>query len=131
MSEDLLVKLKGKKETHRHWEQGQVSWEEYRDIAWLCRDGVRKAKVQLELNLARDTKNNEKGFYRYVSEKRKVKESIPPLMNTTGKLVKMDKEKSEVLNIFLHQFTLAISLPTPLEKTNSKAGTVRARFLTL
>jgi len=27
-------------------------------------DGVREAKVQLELNLARDTKNNKKGLYR-------------------------------------------------------------------
>jgi len=44
----------------------------------LCRDGVRKAKAQLELNLARDAKNNKKGFYRYVSQKRKIKESVPP-----------------------------------------------------
>jgi len=46
----------------------------------LCIEGVRKAKVQMELNLARDTKNYKKGFYRYVSQKRKVKESIhrPP-----------------------------------------------------
>jgi len=44
----------------------------------LCRDGVTRAKVQLELNLARDAKNNKKGFYRYVNQKRKVKQSIPP-----------------------------------------------------
>jgi len=49
---------------HRQWKQGQVSWEEYRDAAWFCRDGIRKVKVQLELNLARDAKNNKKGFYR-------------------------------------------------------------------
>jgi len=36
----------------------------------LCRDGIRRAKVQLELNLRRDAKNNKKGFYRYVSQKR-------------------------------------------------------------
>jgi len=42
----------------------------------LCRDEVRRAKAQLELNLARNAKNN-KGFYMYVSQKRKVKESIP------------------------------------------------------
>ncbi|KAK4828806.1 hypothetical protein QYF61_000863 [Mycteria americana] len=63
MSRDLLVKLKGKNEMHRQWKQGQVFWEEYRDTACLCRDGVRKAKAQLELNLARDAKNNKKGFY--------------------------------------------------------------------
>ena len=42
----------------------------------MCRDGIRKAKLQLELNLAREPKNNEKVFYRTVSQKRKVKESI-------------------------------------------------------
>jgi len=63
---------------HRQWKQGQVSREDYRDAARLCRDGVRKAKAQLELTLARGAKNNEKDFYRYVSQKRKVKECVPP-----------------------------------------------------
>jgi len=58
MSKDLVVKLKSKKKLHRQWEQGQLSWEEYRDAAQLCRDGVRKGKAQLELNLARDAKNS-------------------------------------------------------------------------
>jgi len=77
-SRDMLVKLKSNRELHRQWKQGQISWEEYRDAAQLCRDGVRKAKAQLELNLARDAKYNKKGFCRYVSQKRKVKESVPP-----------------------------------------------------
>ncbi|KAK4821003.1 hypothetical protein QYF61_010734 [Mycteria americana] len=74
LSRDVLVKLK--RELHRQWKQGQVTWEEYRNTARLCRDGVRKAKAQLELNLAGNAKNNKKGFYRYVNQKRKVKESI-------------------------------------------------------
>jgi len=73
LSQELQVNLKGMKEMHRQWKQGQVSWEDYRDTAWLCKHGVRKAKVQLKLNLARDEKNN-KGFYRYVSQKGKSKE---------------------------------------------------------
>jgi len=73
-----MVRLRGKKELHREWKQGQVTWEEYRDAARLCRDGVRKTKAQMELNLARDAVNNKKGFYRHVSQKRKVKESVPP-----------------------------------------------------
>ncbi|KAK4811749.1 hypothetical protein QYF61_005317 [Mycteria americana] len=48
-------------------------------------------------NLARDAKNN-KGFYRYINEKRKVKESVPPLMNKNGDLVSTDEEEAEVLN---------------------------------
>jgi len=58
--------------------------------------------VRLELNLARDAKNS-KGFYRYVSQKSKVKESInplPPPMNKKSDLVSTDEEKAEVLNKF-------------------------------
>ena len=43
----------------------------------MCRGGVRRAKARMELNLARDSKNNKKGFYRYINQKRKVKESVP------------------------------------------------------
>jgi len=37
-----------------------VAWEEYRDATWTCRDGIRKAEVEMELNLSRDVKNNRK-----------------------------------------------------------------------
>jgi len=45
LSQDLLVKLKDKKEIHRQQKQGQVTWEEYRDAAQFCRVGVKKAKA--------------------------------------------------------------------------------------
>jgi len=103
-----MVKLKGKRELHRQWKQGQVSWEEYRDAAWLCRDEVRRAKAWLELNLARVTENN-KGFYRYVNWKRKIKESVhprSPQMNKNSDLVSTDEEKAEELhNFFASVFT--------------------------
>lgn len=38
---------------------------------------VRKTEDQLELKLARDVKNNKKGFFRYVSSKQKRKEDMP------------------------------------------------------
>ena len=66
------------RELHRQWKQGQVSREVYRDVTRLCRDEVRRAKVQLELNLVKNAKNNRKGFYSYVNQKRKVKESVYP-----------------------------------------------------
>jgi len=55
-----------------------VFWEKYRDTAWMCRNGIRKAEAQLELTLVRekinDNKNN--GFYRYVVQKRKTEENV-------------------------------------------------------
>ncbi|KFQ99157.1 hypothetical protein Y956_03676, partial [Nipponia nippon] len=101
LSHDLGVKLKAKKTLHRQWKKGLVSWEEYRDAAWLCKDGIRKAKALLEQNLVRDAKNNKKGFYRYINQKRKVKESVPPLMRSSGELITRGEEKAEVLNNFL------------------------------
>ena len=32
MNKELLDKLKHKKEAYRGWKQGQVAWEEYREI---------------------------------------------------------------------------------------------------
>lgn len=51
-----------------------MAWEEYMDAVQMCGDGIGKAKVQMELNLVRDVKNNEKGFFRYVGQKRQAKE---------------------------------------------------------
>lgn len=33
-----------------------MAWEEYRGAIWMCRNGIRKAKAQMELNLVRDMK---------------------------------------------------------------------------
>ncbi|GAB0205150.1 long-chain fatty acid transport protein 6-like [Grus japonensis] len=92
--------LKHKKEAYRGWKQGQVAWEEYRETVQAARDQVRKAKALIELNLARDVKDNKKSFYRYVSDKGRTKENVGPLWNETGNLVTQDMEKVEVLNGF-------------------------------
>ncbi|GAB0206203.1 mitochondrial enolase superfamily member 1 [Grus japonensis] len=100
MNKELLGKVKHKKEAFRGWKQGQVAWEEYRETVRAAREQVRKAKALTELNLARDVKGNKKSFYRYVSEKRRMRENIGPLWNETGDLVTQDMEKAEVLNDF-------------------------------
>ena len=55
--------------------------------------------MQVELNLARDVKNN-KTFYRYIGQKRQAKTGVPSLVNLKGELASTDKEKAEVLNEF-------------------------------
>jgi len=58
-----------KKGAYRLRKQGRVTWEEYRDAVRTCRQRIRKAKAQVELNFLRDVKNN-KTFYRYIGQKR-------------------------------------------------------------
>ncbi|GAB0201619.1 class II histocompatibility antigen, B-L beta chain-like [Grus japonensis] len=100
MNKELLGKLKRKKEASRGWKQGQVGWQEYRETVRAARDQVRKAKALVEISLARDVKDNKKTFYRYISDKRKMRENVGPLWNETGDLVTWDMEKAEVLNDF-------------------------------
>ena len=82
------------------WKEGQATREEYRNVARACRDTTRKAKAHLELNLARDVRNNKKGFFKYISSKRKTRDNVEPLLNEVGVLVTEDAEKTELVNTF-------------------------------
>ena len=61
------------------WKQRHVTWGEYRDAVWTCREGIRKAKAQMELNLVRDVKNNKKEFHRYIGRSDGPKSALPLL----------------------------------------------------
>lgn len=75
------------------------------DAVQMCKNGIRKAKVQVGLNLARDVKNK-KGFYRYIDQKRQAKESVLTLINEKGEVATTDMESAEVLNkLFASIFT--------------------------
>ncbi|OPJ90459.1 hypothetical protein AV530_008649 [Patagioenas fasciata monilis] len=67
------------------------------------------AKVQLEFSLAQDANSNKKSFYRYLNQKTKVKESTASPVNTAVNLVKMGKERAEVLSIFALVYTGTLS----------------------
>jgi len=55
--------------------------------------------VHLELNLARDVKENKKSFFKYISGKWKSRENVGPLLNEVGALAIEDTEKAELLNV--------------------------------
>jgi len=58
MSKELLTELRCTKEAYKMWKQGQVTQEKYRHAVQSCRDGVKKAKTNLELNLSKNEKDN-------------------------------------------------------------------------
>lgn len=44
--------------------------EEYRNVARVCSDAVRKTTAHLELNLAKDVRKSKTTFFEYISSKR-------------------------------------------------------------
>ncbi|GAB0175842.1 mitochondrial enolase superfamily member 1 [Grus japonensis] len=61
---------------------------------------MRRAKAQLELNLATAIKDNTKCFYKCIDSKRRAKENLHPLLDAGGNIVTKDEEKAEVLHAF-------------------------------
>jgi len=67
---------------------------------WMCRDGIRKVKAQMELDFMGDVKSNKKRFFKNISQKRQAKARAFPLKNVKGKMGKMNTNKAEVLSKF-------------------------------
>ncbi|PKU46434.1 hypothetical protein llap_3283 [Limosa lapponica baueri] len=70
---------------------------------------VRKAKADLEFNLAKDVRGKRKGFYKYINSKRKTRENMNPLLNGAGELVTKDTGKAKVLKILCRSLLNAVS----------------------
>ncbi|KAK4831045.1 hypothetical protein QYF61_014977 [Mycteria americana] len=73
---------------------------DYKGVARLRREKIRRAKAEVELNLATAVKDNKKHFFKYISSKRRAKENLQPLVDGGGNTVTKDEEKAEVLNAF-------------------------------
>ncbi|KAK4825785.1 hypothetical protein QYF61_002348 [Mycteria americana] len=83
MSKELLEKNQTQKGSAQKVEArtGNVGGtEEHSNNVRASRDAVRKAKAQMELNLARDVKAYKKGFCKYIGDKRKTRENVGPLI---------------------------------------------------
>jgi len=100
MSKELLTEIKRKRKIYGMCTEEQATWEEYRNVVRARREVNRNTKAHVELNLARDVKENKKGFFKYISSKRKARDSVGLLLSNVGVLVTEDAEKAELLNAF-------------------------------
>ncbi|KAK4830064.1 hypothetical protein QYF61_008402 [Mycteria americana] len=100
LTRELWLELRKKRRVYDLWKKGQATQEDYKGVARLCREKIRSAKAELELNLAAAVKDNKKHFFKYISSKRRAKENLQPLVDGGGNTVTKDEEKAEVLNAF-------------------------------
>ena len=70
-----------------------MTWEEQYNTVRSCRDGLRKARAHLDLNLAMDAIANKVGYYRCTSSKRKTRENGYLLLNEGSEQVTGDTER--------------------------------------
>lgn len=93
MNKEFLAKHKHKKEVHRVWKQGAVTWEEYRNIVWDSRDELGKLKPEWN-SLYSSVKNNKRGFCRCTCDKRRIRENMDPLLHEMRNLVTENMKKA-------------------------------------
>ena len=62
-----------------------ATWEEYRNAVGACRDTTKKANAHLELNIAKEVKDNRKGFFKYVNSNRMTRGNVGPRLGKCRK----------------------------------------------
>ena len=100
MNSELFLRLQEKKRIYLLWKKGWATQKEYKEVVKMCREKIRKAKAQLELNLAAGVKGNKKLFYKYINSKRRTRENLHSLLDEAGNVTTEDKEKADILNAF-------------------------------
>ena len=101
LNPELLLGLRKKRGVYYFWKKGQAIPEGYRDLVRSCREKIRKAKLQLELNLATIERDNKSCFYKYINNnKKRAKEKLHSFLDAGENIAATDEEKAKVFSAF-------------------------------
>lgn len=102
-------------------DEGEATQEKYKDADRICKENTAKAKAHLKFNLVTVVKDSKKYFYKYINNKRNVKDNLHPLLDLVGNIATKNKENAELLNAFFTStFNSQISYPQVCETPELK-----------
>ena len=80
--------------------KSEYDYSKYKDSRNNCSKTINKAKRKYERNIAANSKQNPKQFWKFVQSKTKLVSGISPLTDKEGKTAVTDKDKANILNSF-------------------------------
>ena len=106
--------------------KSDYDYKKYKTSRNICNKSIIKAKREYERNIAKNSKDNPKQFWKFVQDKTKLVSGISPLIDSEGKTVVTDSEKANVLNSFFSSVFTKENLDNiPEAKEDSRAKGIR------
>ena len=129
MSKSLLKKIKKKYHSYKRYLETKdgLDYQRYIISRNICTRSVRRAKREHERKVAKNSKSNNKMFWKYVRSKTKATSGVSALKKENGEMTKEDNEKAEILNnYFSSVFTEEnlTNIPFIAEAENSDGATL-------
>lgn len=83
-----------------NWKKEQGTLENYKDVMRSCREKIRRAKTQLELNMVTAIKGDKKCFYNHICNTERTKKNLCPSVDVGRDIITKEEEKAKVPNTF-------------------------------
>ena len=116
MSRDLLKLVKQKRKLWKKCKNDPCAQNlnEFKSLSSSLKKKIRKAKLNFEKMVAKNSKQNPKAFYAYIGGKRLNRTGVGPLQDVQGNIVTDDKAQAQMLNDYYASVFELEQLPPPV-----------------
>ena len=116
MNRDLLNLVKQKQKLWKKCKNNPCAqnWNDFKTLSGNLKKRIRKAKLNFEKMIAKNSKQNPKAFYAYIGGKRLNRTGVGPLQDVQGDIVTDDKIQAQMLNDYYGSVFEMEQLPLPI-----------------
>ena len=115
MSRDLLTLVRQKRKLWKKCKSNPCvqNWNDFKTISSNLKKRIRKAKLNLEKMIAKNSKQNPKAFYAYIGGKRFNRTGVGPLQDARGNIVTDDGTQAQMFNDYYGSVFEMERMPPP------------------